>query len=306
MKAKIRSLIKNWPIKLLAIAISVILCLYSYKHEESGRLPLLVPIKIKNLSDDKVVLLPSSLQAQVRMKGSTTVLNEVIRVNRYFEVKLPEDVKNSFKLSLSSKDINLPAGVEVTGIEPSEIELILDDVTSKIVPIAVTRMGKVDSGIRLLSQTVSPARVEVSGPSTYLQKITRIETFPVDMRELKESKIAEMELRVPGQFIKLSENLVKVELKVDNLVERKKFTELPVEVRSNGGAKVEIDPAVVTVEISGSKKMLQKLKSEDLSPYIKLSDIDDEKKISTVLIDLPEDIELVDISPKKVNIIIDE
>jgi YbbR domain-containing protein len=73
----------------------------------------------------------------------------------------------------------LPAEVVVVSVEPAEIELTLERLDSRPVPVMVSIEGEPAPGFAVEAIRVVPARLNVEGPESALGRITELPTAPL-------------------------------------------------------------------------------------------------------------------------------
>jgi hypothetical protein len=85
------------------------------------------------------------------------------------------------------------------------------------------------------------------------------------------------------------------------------FTNLPVLVVSAAAdvREFKVNPAVVTVTVSGVKQFVEVLKSDEIHPMVNLTDIEAAQNLSKrVDVSMPPGITLVSVDPAEVNVVV--
>lgn len=293
---------KDFPLKVMAVLIALLL--YAFVNSQSNRsvISLIVPVEVQNAPPQKIIVLPRFKQVQVTLRGPSFLLSDVAAAAPAFRVSLPEQVGTRYPVLLTKDDLVLPAKVDVVNIEPNELELVFDNLVSREVPIEVARLGQLSEDLKLLGVVVEPDVVTIEGPETELNSIERIETLPVDMREIVDSQTIEVRLRPPGTALKLSRNAVNVTVQTVSVMVEQTFVDLPVELRSQQGVDFEIDPSLVTVEITGAKTVVKELNDSLIVPYVKLNTAVTAGTTVPVAVELPERVELINVEPAQVRL----
>jgi len=295
--------VKNLGLKAFSLLIALLLFVFVRGQSNSAQMSFIAPVEIQNLPSEKVILLPTLRQAQVTVRGPAFLVSQVSAAAPSFRVKLPPLVENRFEAALIPDTLALPPGVEVVGIEPPKIELLLDRRASKAVPVEVPRIGSVNDNLQLVRFEVQPPEVLVSGPETEVKEVRAIETAPVDLRDIKQDTMLELLLRPSWQHTKLvKDSSVVVTIKVTVVSVEKKFSGLPIDIRSREGRQYEISPKRVTVEVSGPRELVLQLSASQIVPYVRLDSLVDGNRAAMVSIDLPESVSLVAIDPEKVEV----
>jgi YbbR domain-containing protein len=87
---------------------------------------------------------------------------------------------NSF--TVSQDNIRLPPGVVLKGVNPPVIEVTLDVLSHKILPIQVDWVGKLKDELIMQSAEITPKEVKIVGGKNLLESISTIytEKTPLD------------------------------------------------------------------------------------------------------------------------------
>lgn len=293
---------KNFLLIISSVIIAVFLFAFVHSQGNSIQRVLVVPVEIQNLPREKIILLPSVRQAQVTIQGPSFLIAEVASAARVLKVKLPTDVGNRHEVTFSKEDLGLPPAVEVVRIEPSSMQLTLDNRISKQVPIVVPRIGKINENFKLLEFKITPQVAEINGAETEVKQIASIQTFPLDLRELKGEQTIELPLRDSWEYSKTGTNSVEVFVKLIPISVEQTYGDLPIEVRTQNSRKVTLTPEKVAVRISGLRNAIKDLKEGSIVPFVKLDSFDTTKNQIQVEVQLPEGFSLMSVKPDVVNI----
>lgn len=206
---------KNWSLKLFSLLVAAMLSYYVHSDTNEGVIGVSVPVELKGLPADKMVIYPLIRQAQVSIKGPSFLLSQIYASPPSFRVKIPEEAGNRFVAVLNKKDLTLPPTVQVMRVEPPEIEFTFDKLIKKIVPVQVTQIGTVGEGFKVSSITANPPQVTLSGPLTELMNVSRVETEPIDLREMNANTERDVAVRYMGKQSEISNSMVKVIVNVE-------------------------------------------------------------------------------------------
>ena len=178
----IRTLTENLWWKLLSIVVAFVLwARFSAQTELGTSIPVAVqyrnlppnleitdPVAIDrvymNLVGPTGSLTPSSL-------SSTAVLVDLKGINRPGE--------RTF--SLSESNVQLPTGVHLLKVIPSQLHLRFETRVSKDVPVEPYFLSSVPAGYRVVSQQVVPDRVRITGPQSRVAAIASLRSDPIDL-----------------------------------------------------------------------------------------------------------------------------
>lgn len=294
---------KNIGLKLFSLVIAFLISYYVNSDTNEGVIGITVPIELKGLPTQKVVLWPVVRKAEVSIKGPSFLLSQIYSTTPTFQVKVPPDVGNRFVASLNKNNLGLPPSVSILRIEPSEVEFTLDTLLKKEVPVQVVQFGELKDGLKLSEIVIKPNKVTISGSQSEISSINIIETEPVDIRDLSSDVEKDLNLKVSSKISNISANVVRVKIVVSTLNIERLFENVPVEVRSLSGEMAIVEPESVTIELSGPKEKVSALKKEDIVPYIRLNKGLIDGSEYKVQVDLPKSISLVMIEPEVVKIL---
>jgi len=284
---------KEISLKILSFFLALLIVLYVY----AGKKMVFfrdVPIEFLNLPPEKVIVESSAFSVKLKISGSKSVL-ETVKPSIRAEVDLSE-VKDGLNIiEMNSKNIKAPPYVKVLSIIPQSIEVKVDPVIKKSLPVKVKIPEEEDYVITNL-KTV-PAEVTVEFPKSY---------------EVKEEVIwVEVEKRCDreGDFVYqtpvslVSENLLTVvpgKVKVKWSCEKKMveltLQKLPVQmVNKREGVKYLLKPDKINLKIRGWSKDLKRMDlKKEIKAIIRVEDYSPGTYRVEPVIELPEGIELIE------------
>lgn len=296
--------IKNLPLKAASLLIALLLAYGVQRAGNASVVSLLVPIEVKNPPEDRVLVRPAKRAVQVTLKGPSFLIGPVASSPPPLQAKLPDKPDDKVSVSFTAADLSLPRSVEVVSIEPPEMEFTFEPVERKDVKIEVPRLGQLPGGLVLEGIEVTPKSVTVKGARSELRQIKVIETEPVDLSELSSSSDIALGLRSVNSALSISTKSVTARIQVGQVPSQRHFSDRPLEVRmAQGIGKFTVNPAVVSVTVSGPPDVIVKLSSGDVIPFVRLSELPGESVSKVkVQLDLPNSIKAVSVEPASVSI----
>jgi len=140
-----------------------------------------VPLEIKALPQDLVLLHDPPENAEVRLRGprtlvATLTLREVAVEN--FPGNL---VEGENLVTLRPEMVRVPRGIEVVEVAPRRIRVLLDAMAVREVEVSPRIEGVPANGYILKRVTSSPPRVRMSGPKSELRRLVRVYTLPISL-----------------------------------------------------------------------------------------------------------------------------
>lgn len=209
-----RRITNNWPLKLLALILAVILSVYVYQYGEyEMKATLELPIEVRNLSDDLAFLdiLPGNIK--VSISGNLQQVNSLKRE----AIRAVIDLKSftspgSYTISPELPDTPL---LKVYGPIPTVRVRLANKLRARL-PVEVWHRGDLPVGYVLSRENISPRQVDAIGPEELVSTARRI--------------IAEVNLS--GRISQISQSIPLVAYTRDN---------------------VPLDPAIVRLEPSSAQ-----------------------------------------------------
>jgi hypothetical protein len=113
-----------------------------------------------------------------------------------------------------------------------------------------------------------------------------------------------------GKFLRFQPETVSVDIRVRAITRERRFSEVPVVVTGKNLSKRWMpDPSTVALEISGPRPIIQKMKSDDIVVVVEVPENVErqtEEDLRSLqfqpMVQLPENVELVQITPREVAI----
>ena len=156
-----------------------------------------IPVVIRNQDDLEkkgytIIGKDESYATSVKLKGSREKLLSLRSENIYASVDISD-----LKEGVQSLDIEVdtPSGVSVDEIEPGEINLNIQKVIEKTMPVNLIFSDEIKDGRIVEVNELSPKEVTVKGPASIINKIDRAE-LRIDDINLLDGKIHNLPVKV--------------------------------------------------------------------------------------------------------------
>jgi len=181
-KKLIYKIVENWPAKVLSIAIALILFVFNRMNTLTTR-NLSVPLVIE--TDES--LIPSNAyikSVRVTLRGEDDSIKSILDrdIEAYVDFSRHE-IEGWYRAPVQIRRKESARNVEPLeiAVTPMEISVQLERKASKSVPLIAMIRGKVASGYDLVSHSVSPSEIVVSGPVSIMDSLNEIRTDPIDL-----------------------------------------------------------------------------------------------------------------------------
>jgi len=195
---------ENWLLKVLAVGFALVLWFF-VMGEQNLEKGFAVPLELQSVPEGMVVSNDVPRLIDVRISGPRTVLLNL----QASELSLTLDLKGlppgitSFKRL--DERFRLPRTLKVTRMAPAVIDVRLERVRNKKVPVKVTLAGDPPEGYKVVSVIATPMRVVVTGAESELKSVNEIPTEMIDLTDVKESFSQIVPLDYIGKYSELKE-----------------------------------------------------------------------------------------------------
>lgn len=200
----IDKLLDNWLLKLISLAFAVVLWFF-VMSERRLEVAHIVPLEYKGLPQGLMIANEVPNSVAVRISGPRALLMNLSPG----DISISVDLKNlsagvtSFKRLEES--LNIPSGLKVTRVSPSYVDVKLERIRDKRVPVRAVLAGDPAPGYLVFETRVSPERVVVSGAESELKSISEVNTENVDLTGVKESFSQTVAISYVGNYTDLKE-----------------------------------------------------------------------------------------------------
>jgi YbbR domain-containing protein len=162
-------------------------------------------LELKNIPKGMMVVNDVPNLVDLRINGPRTILSSL----RPSDILLSIDLKGA-KAGVTTfrrleERISIPTALKITRLSPATLDVNLEKVEEKRVPVRVVLSGKPAKGYRIGNVEVDPGEVVVQGTKAELRKIREIETVPIDVQDVREDISASVPLDFNGKYSSLKE-----------------------------------------------------------------------------------------------------
>lgn len=146
-----------------------------------------VPIQFKNRQPEMEVVEVSENNVNLQISGSNALLRSISSDKLYVEINLENVDIGENNFALTSKNIQLPPGISLNQITPSTVNVLIDSIETKDLPVQVDWIGKLSQQLRLNSVYVEPSTVRLTGRSLLLKNLKTVYTKKVSLDIIEKS-----------------------------------------------------------------------------------------------------------------------
>jgi hypothetical protein len=145
-------------------------------------------------------------------------------------VDLTNAMPGSHLIKNTPESIKLPKGIQIQNIRPANINLIIDRLLEKKLPIKPLTAGNPATGYEVAALVANPPSLELTAPASTLEKEEFLPTEPIDISGRVSSFTAQVPLAVGAEITELiGEPVITVEVRIREQQVVREFRDIPVE-----------------------------------------------------------------------------
>lgn len=211
----LRFFTENWQLKLMSFGFSLILWFF-VMGERRMEVGYTVPLELLNVPEGLVVVSEVPNTVDVRLSGPRAMLADLDEKDIRISLNLAELKPGVSTFRRLDEHLRLPVGVRLMRTSPSSIDVKLDQIIEKELPVRPQLSGKPANGYRLLAAEVIPARVTVRGPEVEVSRLSEVVSDRIELDGVKASREVIIPLGYRGKFSRLKDvENVRVYLRIE-------------------------------------------------------------------------------------------
>lgn len=178
-------LTENWTLKIISLTLALLLWMF-IMGERRLEVGYRVPLELQNIPESLMVANEVPSMVDVRVSGPRTLQMKVSPNDISIIVDLTDLKPGLTTFKRLEERLNLPSGLRVTRLSPSFIDLKLERIKQKLVPIKIALTGGPLSGFQVASVKAVPDEVIIEGAETELKSVSEVITEDVDLDGVNE------------------------------------------------------------------------------------------------------------------------
>ena len=155
-----------------------------------------VPVEYTGSSQEMIVMDTSAKTVSLDLNGSGTLLKNLTPGKVKVTIDLSDGVIGRNTYYITKDNITLPPGVFLRNATPSSINVVLDKITQKHVPIQADWKGRAPIDFMITSVSFRPGVAILSGPSLVLKDISTVYTDKIPLDDITKSGKMDVNLDV--------------------------------------------------------------------------------------------------------------
>jgi YbbR domain-containing protein len=288
-------------LKLFSIIFALGLWLFVNAGQKAAERAVEVPVEFRNIPSDLMVTSPGVGQVELRVMGPPALLSALDP--DYLKVSLDLDGARvgTSTFRLSPDFFNPPRGVRITRISPSVINLKLETVAVRSLPVAVRFGPKPLIGYQVARVEANPDSVKVRGAASEVNRMVSAETVPIDLEGARGQMTREVRLSSAGKTLSFSPDRVSVSVVLEEEWMTREFSRVEVKAKDFTGS-YSVSPRRVYLRLSGPKRILSQLQLGTDQVYLDLKGLASGSHTLALNLKLSSEIKVLEQRPEKFSV----
>ncbi|WP_291322776.1 CdaR family protein [Desulfonatronospira sp.] len=245
----------NLQYRILALVLAVFFW-YLISGQEKVEMWVEVSVEVSQVPEEYTIMSGMVSKVTVRCRATKTMLSrmEVGRLAYNLDLSGLEHGENT--IVLDPKRINLPRAVQAVEITPHRLDLEVDRLIIRELPVEIEWKGAISPYYELKDKSVEPASVRIKGPENIIQNMDAVKTRPLAVEDERPGMIQRRVGLVLGPEMETGTPDVRVELVFGPLLEEI-WVRKPVEVTGAEDIKYTLEPDHVRGNLKLPRELLQ-------------------------------------------------
>ena len=289
-----------YPLRILVIFVVLLLCFWEPVQPSSrNEIEILIPVDLYKLPGGLTLVGPAPREIELRVTGPPAVLDDLERNVPRYKLDLSGAAVGSESIAINPDLIPMPAGAQITRVNPAYLTIKIDRLLKKQVPVKIAVSGEPDGSYSIHDMLARPSTMLICGPETAVGVVDEIFTKPIDITARSQSFKKEIAVDLAeGVETCLSSNIVLAEIYFALKVATKRFAGILVQGK-NALHKFNISPGTLTLEIKGPLAIIDNLQPQkDIQVFVELKDLKPGVYVRRAAISLPVKTTLVNVEPE--------
>lgn len=213
----VEKIFENWLLKLVSLAFAVVLWFF-VMGESRMEVNYNVPLEYQNLPAGLMIANEVPTSVALRISGPRALQGNLSPGDIRLGVDLKDLSPGVTSFKRLEESLNIPSGLKITRTSPSFVDVKLERVRERSVPVRVILSGDPAPGFMVKSALATPDKVLVSGAESELKGVSEVVTEGIDLTHVQESFSQTVAISYIGNYTDLKDTKtveVKVVLKPD-------------------------------------------------------------------------------------------
>ena len=293
----------NWQLRIVAILLAFFIW-YLVSGQEQVETWIELPVEMVNLPENLVIRQGMVNRIEVRVRGPKGIVRGINTKGMAYTMDLGDLEEGAHTLLFDPKNISVSQPLKVMEINPPRVELDVDALIKKEVPVQINWQADLQEYFELKSTEIKPDKVLLQGPETLLDSIDKVQSQLIEIKKPvprewknKVSLDVSSEINVEPAHVQVKLNFGP-ETKV-------MWVKRPIEIKSSKNLEsIKIDPEEVRLKLKlpipllGQEEWREKIQVELPIPE-RLKGRGHQLRFQ---VDLPLDTELIESNPEVIEV----
>jgi len=261
-----------------------------------------VPMEFRKIPSDLMISGPAAGPVEVRVMGPPALLSTLDPDYMKIVLDLDGAKPGISTFRLSPESINPPRGVRVTRISPSVINLKLESVAVRTLPVTVRFSAKTPPfGYKVARVEASPENVRVRGPANEVSRMTSVETLPIDLEGGRTQISREVRLSSTAEGLSFTPERVTVSVQLEEELMTRDFPRVEIKAK-NAAAGYSVNPRRAYLRLAGPKRVVGPLELGADQVYLDLKGLGPGSHSVALSLKLPPEVKVVEQKPERFSV----
>ena len=193
---------ENWLLKLISLAFAVVLWFF-VMGESRMEVNHIVPLEYVNLPEGLMIASEVPTSVALRISGPRALQVNLDQEDIGLRVDLQDLSAGVTSFKRLDETLDIPGGLKITRISPSYVDVKLEKVRERGVPVRVVLTGDPAPGFLVKSAKATPDRVVVIGAESEIKAVSEVVTEGIDVANVQENFTQTVALSYVGNYTDL-------------------------------------------------------------------------------------------------------
>jgi len=173
-----------------------------------------IPVEYMKRDPGLEIIQTSANTVRLELIGSGALLKSIKPDQVKVQLDLSKGATGTNSFAITPKDVSLPPGVELKSVRPAAVQVTLDVLARKELPVQVDWAGKMPQGVIITQAKITPEKVQLTGPKGFLDRLSTLYTEKVYVDNIDKSGSVASQVVLPASLKLSSGNRVTIDYRV--------------------------------------------------------------------------------------------
>ncbi len=250
------------------------------------------------MNEDQILVDPVPEKITFRLAGPKAFLRTLVnRLEDPIRANIKSIKTGVYTHRIYSDSLKMPMGVKVQSITPNVVQINVEELKRKWVPVKLLTSGEVAPNYRVTRMEILPNQVKVKGLKNRVLSLPDFVTLPVDLTGYKETAIVPLAFDFKGAGVEPDSPIPELHLEVQWKGQSQAYRILHVPVKVQSTLKATANVEEVTVYVRTDYNDPVKVDGDQVKAEVDVRDYPAGEYHKWIRIQLPEKIHWVKAYP---------